>query len=100
MNAVETFVAYHIICIVVKMSKVLGNGYIWSRYVVIVRNPSPPTHYSRGGGERLVKEGAVTNDPAKSKQLRNTDNDLDHHISGCTRIFMEIDLGKILNVNL
>ena len=53
MNAVETFVAYHIICIVVKMSKVLGNGYIWSRYVVIVRNPSPPYALFKGGGGKV-----------------------------------------------
>ena len=80
MNAVETFVAYNIICIAVNMSKFLGNGYIWSRYVVIVRNPSPLRNILKGGGEGLVKEGTVTNDLARSKQLRNTDDDLDHHI--------------------
>ena len=49
------------------MSKFLGNGYRWSRYVITVRTP-PPYATFKGGGEGGVKEEAVKNDLAKSKQ--------------------------------
>ena len=61
--------------------------------------PPPPTQHFKGG-EGLVKGGAVKNDLAKSKQWRNTDDYLDHQLSGCTRIVMEIESGKILDVTL